>query len=276
MKKIGFITLLVLCACHLSAQEIATPQASPTAILKQNFSTGFIELSYSRPSIKGRTIFGNLVPYDKVWRTGANSATTLTFSNDVTIGGKLIKAGKYGLLSIPGQSNWILIITKDLDVTSPAAYKPENDVVRVPVTPQTLPFSIESMTIEFADITGNSLNLVIYWDNTIVTLPITTNTESRVMEQIDNAMNKDNRPYYAAAQFYYDNGKDLKKAEEWINKAVTAEPDAYWMQLLKARILVKNGDKAGAKAAAQKTIEIATRAKNNDYVKLATDLLKGL
>jgi predicted Zn-dependent protease len=96
------------------------------------------------------------------------------------------------------------------------------------------------------------------------------------MEQIDNAMNKDNRPYYAAAQFYYDNGKDLKKAEEWINKAVTAEPDAYWMQLLKARILVKNGDKAGAKAAAQKTIEIATRAKNNDYVKLATDLLKGL
>jgi hypothetical protein len=276
MKRIALACLLVLTACTLKAQQLITPQPSTTQNIKQNFSTGFIELSYSRPNVKGRTIFGDLVPFGKVWRTGANSATTLNFSEDVNIGGKEIKAGKYGLLTIPEETQWTLIITKDVDVTSPAAYKMENDVVRVSAKPIAYPNKVETFTMNFGNITGNSCDLYLLWDKTMVTIPIMTNTEARVMKQIDDAMNKDNRPYFAAAQYYYDNGKDLAKASEWVNKAIAANPDAFWMTMLKARILAKTGDKAGAKAAAQKTIELATVAKNDDYVKMATDLTKGL
>jgi hypothetical protein len=276
MKKLLFLSAIALSSFMAQAQQLTTPQPSPTQSVKQNFSTGSIEINYSRPAVKGRKVFGDLVPFGKVWRTGANNATVLTFSDDVTIGGKEIKAGKYGLLSIPGQNEWTLIITKDLDVTSPAAYKPENDVVRVKATPSSLPFSIENFSILINNITGNSCELDIIWDRTAVSLPITTNTEGRVMGQIDQLMNKDNKPYFAAASYYFDNGKDLSKAKEWADKAIIDNPSAFWMTLLKARILVKQGDKSGAKAAAQKTVELATAAKNDDYVKMATDLIKGL
>ena len=276
MKKLSFIAAFALTSFLLNAQQIKTPQASTTQTIKQNFSTGSIELDYSRPSMKGRKIFGDLVPFGKVWRTGANNATTLNFSDDVTIGGKEIKAGKYGLLTIPGATEWTVIITKDLEVTSPAAYKAENDLVRVTVKPIAMPMTTETFTINFANITGNSTDLWLTWENTRVAVPITTNTEGRVMAQIDESMNKDNRPYFASAQYYYDNGKDLKKANEWVDKAIATNPDAFWMTLLKARILAKSGDKAGAKAAAEKTIATATKAQNDDYVKMANDLIKGL
>ena len=276
MKKVCLLALFAVSVCILNAQQIATPQASTTQSLKQNFSTGYVELSYSRPNVKGRTIFGDLVPYGKVWRTGANGATTLNFSEDVSIGGKDIKAGKYGLLTIPGETEWTLIITKDVDVTSPSAYKMENDIVRVAAKPIAYPNKIETFTMNFGNVTGGSCDLYLLWDKTMIMLPITTNTDARVMKQIDDAMNKDNRPYYASAQYYYDNGKDLAKANEWITKAIAANPDAFWMTMLKARILAKTGDKAGAKTSAQKTIELATTAKNDDYVKMANDLIKTL
>ena len=276
MKKISFLLLCMAAVIVLNAQQITTPQPSTTQTIKQNFSTGFIELSYSRPNVKGRKIFGDLVPFGKVWRTGANGATTLNFSEDVTIGGKEIKAGKYGLLTIPGETEWTIIITKDLEVTNPSAYKQENDVVRFSAKPEALPFTEETFTINFGTVTGNSCGLYMLWAKTLVEFNITTNTEARVMKQIDDAMNKDNRPYFAAASYYYENGKDLAKASEWVNKAIASNPDAYWMTMLKARILAKNGDKTGAKAAAQKTVELATTGKNDDYVKMANDLMKGL
>ena len=275
MKKL--LLLAALASTYLlQAQNLNTPQPSPPQTLKQNFSTGSIEISYSRPAMKGRKIFGDLVPFGKVWRTGANSATTLTFSDDVIIGGQEIKAGKYGLLSIPDANQWTLIITKDLDITSPAAYKPENDVVRVPVTPQTMPYKVENFTISPNNITSKSCDLMLSWDNITVVLPIATNTDARVMAQIDQAINKDNKPYNAAAQYYFDNGKDFGKAKEWIEKAIENNPKAFWMQMLKAKIAAKMGDKVAAKLAAQKTIELATEAKNDDYVKMASDLLKTL
>jgi hypothetical protein len=276
MKKLFTMALGAALFCQTNAQQLATPQPSPTQVVKQNFSTGNIELNYSRPSKKGRVVFGDLVPFEKVWRTGANTATTLTFSDDVTIGGKEIKAGKYGLLSIPGEKKWTLIITKDVNVTSPAAYKAENDVARVEADVMKLPFAVETFTITFADLTGNSTNLHIFWDNTLVMLPISTNTEARVMKQIDDVMNKDNKPYFAAAQYYFDNGKDLGQALTWVNKALETNKEAFWMYLLKARIHAKQNDKAGAKAAANTVVTLATKAKNDDYVKMANDLLKTL
>lgn len=274
MKKISLLAAFALAILTVGAQDITTPQPSTTQTMKQNFSTGFVELSYSRPNVKGRKIFGDLVPYGKVWRTGANSATTLNFSEDVSIGGKEIKAGKYGLLTIPGETEWTVIITKDITVTSPAAYKMENDVVRFTAKPMAFPMSEETFTINFDNVTGSSIGVYMIWDKTIVSFPITTNTEARVMKQIDDAMNKDSRPYFAAAQYYYENGKDLKKAGEWIDKSIADNPNAFWMTLLKARILAKSGDKAGAKAAAQKTVELATKAQNDDYVKMANDMIK--
>ena len=276
MKKLFTIALAACVYSHTTAQNLTTPQPSPTQTVKQNFSTGSIELSYSRPAKKGRTIFGDLVPYGAVWRTGANGATTLTFTDDVTIGDKEVKAGKYGLLSIPAAGKWTIIISKDVNITSPADYKQENDVARVEVTPIALPFSVENFTINFADISGSNVNVELMWDKTYVSFPVSTNTEARVMKQIDNAMNKDSKPYFAAASYYYDNGKDLGQALTWVNKAVESNKEAFWMHMLKARILAKQGDKAGAKAAATAVVEIATKAQNNDYVKMANDLIKTL
>lgn len=276
MKKLLSFALAACIYSHTTAQSLTTPQPSPTQTVKQNFSTGSIELSYSRPAKKGRTIFGDLVPYGAVWRTGANSATTLTFTDDVTIGGKELKAGKYGLLSIPGADKWTIIISKDVNVTSPADYKEENDVARLDVSVIALPFSVENFTINFADISGGKINVELMWDKTYVTFPVTTNTEARVMKQIDNVMNKDSKPYFSAASYYFDNGKDLGQALTWVNKAVESNKEAFWIHMLKARILAKQGDKAGAKAAANTVVELATKAQNNDYVKMANDLIKTL
>ncbi|HEV8270765.1 MAG TPA: DUF2911 domain-containing protein, partial [Chitinophagaceae bacterium] len=152
MKKLLFLAIASFIIFSTEAQQLTTPQPSPTAEIKQNFALSSIEISYSRPGVKGRKIFGDLVPFGKVWRTGANSATTVTFGEDVTIGGKKVAAGKYGLLSIPGETEWTFIITKQLDVTSPAAYKQDQDVVRVTAKPEALPFSIETMMINIDNI----------------------------------------------------------------------------------------------------------------------------
>src|ERR1700754_4451982 len=156
MKKLLLSFAIAGYLCQPSmAQSIKTPAPSTPQYVKQDFGLSSIELSYSRPNVKGRKVFGDLVPFNAVWRTGANQATTLTFGDAVTIGGTKIPAGKYGLLSIPGADQWTLIITRQLDVTQPAAYKPDQDVVRVQVTPVQLPFSMETFSIIFANITGS-------------------------------------------------------------------------------------------------------------------------
>ena len=276
MKKIVFFVTALLALTFANAQPLTTPQPSPTQTIKQNFGVGTIELSYSRPAKKGRKIMGDLVPFGKVWRTGANGATTITFSDDVTIGGKEIKAGKYGLLTIPDAKKWTIIISKDITVNQPANYKPEEDVVRLEADAITMQYTIENFTINFADITGSSCNVELMWENTYLRFPITTNTDAKVMGQINDIMNKDNKPYFNAASYYYDNGKDLNQALTWVNKALETNKDAFFMYLLKARIHKKLGDKAAAKAAALLCKETATAAKNDDYVKMATELIAGL
>lgn len=275
MKKI--LTVLAIAAGTTAfAQTLTTPQPSTTQTIKQNFGLSSIELSYSRPNVKGRKAMGELVPYGKVWRTGANQATTLTFGEEVTIGGKKIAAGKYGLLSIPGNDNWVLIITKQLDVTSPAAYKEESDVVRVNAKPVMLKDKVETFTMQFANIKLSTCDLNIMWENTAVTLPISSDVETKVMAQINNIMTKDNLPYYNAAMYYMDNGKDLNQALNWFNKAADQNPTAFWIHHQKANCLAKLGKKQEAITAATKSMELATTAKNADYVKLNEDLIKSL
>ena len=275
MKKILFIIAIALCNFTF-AQTLTTPQPSTTQTIKQNFALAAIELSYSRPNIKGRSVIGNLVPFGKVWRTGANGATTLTFGDDVTIGDKKIPSGKYGLLSIPDKENWTLIITKQTDVTSAAAYKETEDVVRVNVKPMITANKVETFTIQFANVKSNTCELQLMWENTAVTLPISTDVDAKVMSQINNIMTKDNLPYFNAAMYYMENGKDLNQALSWFNKGIEQNPDAFYMYHQKANCLAKLGKKQEAIATATKSIELATAAKNSDYVKLNQDLIKSL
>ena len=275
MKKIFFLFAVTLSSMSF-AQSLVTPQPSTPQTIKQNFGLSTIELSYSRPNAKGRVIFGDLVPFGNVWRTGANSATTLTFGEEVTIGDKKIAAGKYGLLSIPGKNSWILIITKQLDVTSPSAYKAESDLVRVNVNPVANANKVETFTMQFTNVKSSSCELNLQWENTSISLPISTDVDSKVMKQIENIMTKDNLPYYSAAMYYLESGKDLNQALSWFNKAVEQSPSAYYMHHQKANCLAKLGKKQEAIATATKSLELAKAAKNPDYVKLNEDLLKKL
>jgi len=276
MKRILLATTLSAFILSANAQQLRTPAPSPTQSIKQDFGLGSIELSYSRPSIKGRKIIGDVVPFGKVWRTGANGATTLSFGDDVTIGGVKIAAGKYGLLSIPDKDKWTLIITKQLDVTNPAAYKQESDVVRVDVVPMALKMPVESFTMQFANVKPTTCDLQLMWENTAVSLLITTDIDSKITAQIKSIMEGDNRPYFASAMYYMDNGKDLNQALAWFNKAGEQDPKAYWVQYQKANCLAKLGKKDEAKAVSMKSMELAKEAKNDDYVVLNEKLLATL
>ena len=276
MRKIYLGIIVFAITFSASSQSIKTPPPSPPQTIKQDFGISSIELSYSRPGVKGRKVFGDLVPYGKVWRTGANSATTIEFANDVTIGSTKVPAGKYGLLTIPDKDDWTIIITKDVTVTNPADYKQESDVVRINAKPTTLKDKMETFTMQFSNVKPSTCDLQIMWENTAVVLPISSDVESVVMKEIDDVMNKDNRPYFQAALYYLNNGKDLNQAVAWFDKAIAQQPDGYWIYHQKANALAKLGKKEEAKASAEKSIELAKEAKNDDYVQLNEKLLAQL
>jgi hypothetical protein len=273
MKKV-VITALAVFSLFVTEAQLRTPAPSPTQTIKQDFALSSIELSYSRPGMKGRKIFGDLVPFGKVWRTGANNATTVSFGEDVMIGGKKVAAGRYGLLTIPDKNSWTVIITKQLDVTSPAAYKQDQDVVRIMAEPMKISGDpLENFTIQFANVKPATCDIQLMWDKTYVSLPVAVDVETKVMAQIDQQMNKDNRPYYNAAMYYMDNGKDLNQALAWFDKAAELQPDAYWIHHQRANCLAKLGKKDEAKTAAERSKALAVAAKNDDYVKLNEKLL---
>jgi hypothetical protein len=276
MRKIILGIIVFATTFSVSSQSLKMPPPSPPQTIKQDFGISSIQLSYSRPGVKGRKVFGDLVPYGNVWRTGANSATTIDFADDVTIGGTKVPAGKYGLLSIPDKDSWTIIITKQLDVTNPTSYKQESDVVRVNAKPMTLKDKMETFTMQFANVKPSTCELQIMWENTAVVLPISSDVETVVMKQIDDAMNKDNRPYFQAALYYLNNGKDLNQAVAWFDKAIAQQPDGYWIYHQKANALAKLGKKDEAKATVQKSMDLAKEAKNDDYVRLNEKLLEQL
>jgi hypothetical protein len=276
LKKTLFAAFAICSMLASVAQTIETPQPSPTQTVKQNFGLSSITLVYSRPGIKGRKVFGDLVPFGKVWRTGANSATTIEFGDDVTIGGTKVPKGEYGLITIPDKDVWTVIITKQLDITGPAAYKPENDLVRTTVKPAALKDVVESFTIQFANVKSTTCDIQMMWENTIVTVPVSTDVDSKVTARIKEVMSSDSRPYFQAAVYYLENGKDLNQALSWFNKAAEQQPDAYWVHLQRANCLAKLGKKEDAKAASQKSRELALKAGNDDYVKLNDKLMAQL
>lgn len=275
MKKLILATIIA-CTFFNAGAQLKTPAPSPTQTIKQDFGLSSIELAYSRPGVKGRKIFGDIVPFGNIWRTGANNATLITFGDEVTIGGTKVAAGKYGLLTIPEKNSWTIIITKQTDVTSPAAYKQDMDVVRVSADVTKMKSAAESFTMQFANIKPTSCELQIMWDKSTVSLPIATEIEGKIMASIADAMKGEKPPYFQAAMYYMENGKDLNQALAWFNKAVEAQPDAFWIQHQWANCLAKLGQKNEARTAALKSKELALAAKNDDYVKMNDKLLKDL
>ncbi len=276
MKK---IILSILIATGLSSSSIAQikmPQPSSTQFIKQDFGMGNIELTYSRPNAKGRKIFGDLVPFNKIWRTGANAATRLHFNDAVEIGGKKIDSGTYVLYTVPGIDNWEIIINKGINNWGIDGYKETEDIARFKVEPTKTKNKLETFTMQFADIKPESCSLQIVWEKTMVSIPLTTNIKDRLRTQIEAALQSDKKPFWQAAQFYNEYDKNLTKALENVSKGIEGSPKAYWMWLYKAKIQKEMGDNAGATVSAKQSLALAKEEKNDDYVKMNEDLLKTL
>jgi len=275
MKKLILIfsAFLVFQYSDIYAQKPLMPQSSTAQTVTQDFALGQIKLSYSRPNIKGRKIFGGLLPYGEVWRTGANSATAVTFSDEVKIEGQTVPAGTYALFTIPGEKEWTVILNKNTKQWGAYSYKPEENFLQVKVKPVKLQSKIETFTIEFADVQPSSCTLSIKWENVSVPVSITSDIDGRVMANIAEAMKGEKKPYLQAAQYYYQNNKDLNKALEWANKAEKADQKAPWIKYWKARIQLRIGDKQGAAATASAGIKAAEAADNAEYIRLNKELL---
>ena len=258
-----FIVVTSFCvgSGELYAQEptptpVPFPQTSQHAVVKQRVGLTDFEVDYSRPNKNKRDIFGGLVPWDKVWRTGANAPTKIKFSSDVKFGDKDMPAGEYALYSIPAAKEWTVILSKKLD----APYQQESDVARVTAHPVSLEPAMETFTIGFQDLRTDSAILYLAWDKTAIGVHLKTNDVVKVSEQIDAAIKSgkelDASFYNNAAGFYLDQNKDLKQAAEWIDKAISKNPDAYFMYSRKAQIQAKLGNKKEAIAAAEKSNQI--------------------
>ena len=275
MRKLFFAAIVCAAFSATEAQQLRTPAPSPTQTVQQDFGISSMQLIYSRPGMRGRKIFGDLVPFGKVWRTGANSATRIKFNDDVSIGGQPLKAGEYALYTIPKEAEWEVIINKG-SANWGTDYKQEDDILRVKVKPVKLNDAVETFTMQFDNVKSTSADLKIMWEKTAVAVPITTDIDKKIMAQIDNLMNKDNRPYFNAAMYYLESGKDLNQAVTWFNKAIEQNPNAFWIYHQKANALAKLGKKDEARLAANKSIELARSQNNDDYVKLNEKLLDNL
>lgn len=279
MNKLLSIVFAIFALFTNTQAQVTMPAPSTTQIIVQDFGMGKIELTYSRPGIKGRQLFGQnteLVPLGKPWRTGANAATKIHFTDNVTIGGKTLDTGSYVIYTIPNQAQWEVVVSKGTAYPGSEGFKESDDVVRFKAPVSAVKDKIETFTMQFGNVKNESCELHLMWGNADVAIPITTNTKDRIRTQLEAAMQGDKKPYYQAATFYYDYDKNYAKALENINKATAENPKAYYMFLQKARIQKDMGDKAGAKASAMKTIELAKEGKNADYVNFGNQLLKQL
>ncbi|MES2265260.1 MAG: DUF2911 domain-containing protein [Bacteroidota bacterium] len=274
MKKTVTYLLTMLIACvtlnTYAQQEPRIPEASSTQTIIQDFGLGKITITYSRPNVKSRKIFGGINPYGQVWRTGANWATTVTFSENVLVEGNKVPSGTYSLFSIPEKNSWTIILNKTVKQWGAYSYKQADDLLRFSVKPIDVKEKRETFTIAFANSTTKSTDMYIIWDRTAVPIHMQTDDDAQITANIEKLMQGDikKRPYFNAIQYYYENDKDLKKAMQWALEAEKLEPKAPWFKLWKARVQLKMGNKAAAIATAQEGIKLAKESDDDEYVRL--------
>lgn len=266
MKKILYCAVFVITLITqpaLQAQELELPQHSPGATVSQKFGLAEATVSYSRPSMKGRTIFGALVPYGQMWRTGANKCVNISFDKDVMINNQKVAAGTYSLFTIPDKTEWTIILNKNTEHWGTGSYKQEEDLMRFTVKPVTVA-ATESFTIDFANIKNNSATLQLYWETTKVSFDIVNDYMEEAVANIKSsitAVQETHGLYNSAAEFYLDNNLDVKQALEWAKKSVEVK-ERYWNVYTYAKALAANNMKTEALSAAEKSLKMAEEAKN--------------
>ena len=277
MKKL--LSILFIGASTLFATaQIQAPQASPFSTVEQKVGLTDVTVEYSRPNMRGRTIYGDLVPYDKLWRTAANKNTMITFSDDVTVDGQTLKAGSYAIFTKPGATNWEVYFYTDTENWGVPRNWDENKIAaKTTVQSVNIPITMETFTVMFNDLSNSGAVLGIIWENTYVPIPFFVPTDQKVSASIDKAMaGPSDADYFAAAVYYLEEGKDINKAVEWIDKAVemTSKQPRYWYLRQQSLIHAKAGNKKQAIAAAKASLEGAKKAGNEDYIKMNTESLK--
>ncbi|WP_289644604.1 DUF2911 domain-containing protein [Maribacter aestuarii] len=276
MNKVVLFLLAIVASLSLEAQ-IQTPAPSPASKLMQTVGLTEVMVDYSRPSMRGRTVFGDLVPYGKLWRTGANAYTKISFDTDVTIDGQPVEAGMYSIFTKPGEKNWEVFFYTDTEGGgTPSDWDESKVVAKATVPVYVMEMPVETFTITIDDVKSNGANLGIIWENVYVAIPFEVPTDATVMKSIDRALGGPTAgDYYAAAVYYASEGKDIKKAKEWMDKAMQmTEKPAFWQLRQQSLILAKAGDKKAAIEVAKKSLAAAKEAGNDDYVKMNTDSLK--
>ncbi|MGJ8550095.1 DUF2911 domain-containing protein [Winogradskyella wichelsiae] len=276
MKKLVLFTFALTLMFSVNAQ-IETPQPSPFTKIEQKVGLTDVTLEYSRPSMNGRTIFGDLVPYGKVWRVGANKNTIITFSDAVVVGGQELKAGAYAIFITPSKTSWDVVFYSDTNNWgTPKTIEASKVAAKVTIETMELPMNVETFTITFDNLTSGSAELGFIWENTMANLKFEVPTDKTVTAAIEKVMSGPSAgDYYAAAVYNLGEGKDLEKAKEWMDKAMSMTKDPKFYQLRKQSLLYAAlGDKKNAIAAAKKSLAKSEAAGNADYVKMNKDSLK--
>lgn len=263
-----------------SAPSFELPSTNPPALVRQQIASTRVEVAYNRPSVKGRAIFGALVPYGQVWRTGADAATRLSLSTPVSVEGTPVPAGEYELFTIPGEREWTVIVHENRSQWGSYTYDPAHDVARVTVRPEALAAPVESFTIRFDDVTTSRATLAIEWDRVRVPVRLAVDVRTTVVPQLEAALQAEGRrPYFRAAMFYFENDLDLDRAAELMALALEGNPGHVGLLHRQALILEKKGDRAGALAAAERSLAAAAAAGDElraEYTRLNAALLERL
>ena len=254
--------------------KITTPQPSPKATVEQRVGLTDISIEYSRPGVRGRTIFGDLVPFGKTWRTGANSNTKITFSSDVSIDGQTLKAGSYGLYTVPNENSWeIMFYTESDNSGVPRDWDDTKIFAKTSVEVYSMPMNVETFTITFDDVSSTSAVIGLLWEKTYVGIKFEVPTDKLVSETIDAVMaaSPEAGDYYNAAIYYRQQDIDIKKANEWMEKAMSlTEKPAFWQLRQQSLIYAKMGETEKAIAVAEKSLELSKEAGNEAYIKMNT------
>ncbi|HLS96461.1 Protein of unknown function (DUF2911) [Sphingobacterium allocomposti] len=277
MKK-RILTLLItgvlLGGLTTSRAQVKLPQASSTTKIEQAIGIKKVTLVYQRPNVNGRVIFGGLEPLGKVWRTGANTIPNITFEEEVTIEGHKVPAGTYGILSIPTDGDWTIILSKNPNQWGAYQYKQEEDFLRFPAKARKTAEKTETFTMAFENVTPNGADLSLAWENTKVLFHIAVDQSKEIMASIDEAMKGEKKPYFQAAQYYYNNNLDINKALAWAAEADKGNTKAPHIKYWRARIQLKAGDKPGAIKTATEGVAMAKAANNEEYIKLNTQVIE--
>ena len=257
--------------------KITTPQPSPLGMVSQRVGLTDVAIEYSRPGVKGRTIFGDLVAFGKTWRTGANSNTKVTFSSDVIIDGQTLKAGSYGLYSVPNKDSWeVMFYTESDNSGVPKDWDDTKVAAKTTVNVQAFPINVETFTISINDVTSTTAVLGILWEKTYVAVTFEVPTDEMVSATIDAVMAATPKAgdYYNAAIYYNQQDIDIKRANEWMEKAMSlTEKPAFWQLRQQSLIYAKMGDSEKAIAVAEKSLELSKEAGNEAYIKMNTESL---